>query len=63
MVEEKFIGARWFRQRILLSTLSGKSIRIDDIRTMEECPGIKGRLYSSSPLNLARFRSQFPETY
>eukprot|EP00744_Colponema_vietnamica_P016882 GILI01023708.1.p1 GENE.GILI01023708.1~~GILI01023708.1.p1 ORF type:complete len:359 (+),score=75.32 GILI01023708.1:47-1123(+) len=37
----KFKGAANFRQRIVCAALSGKSIRIDDIRAEEDFPGIK----------------------
>jgi RNA 3'-terminal phosphate cyclase len=38
-----FKGHEHFRQRLLLATLSGKSIRIDDIRSdNEEHPGLMG---------------------
>lgn len=37
----KFRGSSHFRQRIALSTLSGKPIRIDDIRHREEAPGLR----------------------
>lgn len=38
----KFKGCQNFRQRLLLSTLSGRSIRIDDIRAQDENPGLRG---------------------
>ncbi len=37
----KFKGCQNFRQRLLLSTLSGKPIRIDDIRVNDESPGVR----------------------
>jgi RNA 3'-terminal phosphate cyclase len=40
----KFLGAAYFRQRIALSILSGKSISIKEIRSNEENPGLKGIL-------------------
>ena len=38
-----FKGCSHFRQRIICSTLSGKPIRISDIRAKSEEPGIKGK--------------------
>ena len=38
----KFRGCEHFRQRIVLSCLSGRPIRIDDIRSEDEAPGLKG---------------------
>ena len=37
----RFTGAAQFRQRILLATLSGRAIRIDDIRSDEEEVGLR----------------------
>lgn len=37
----RFTGAADFRQRILLATLSGRGIRIDDIRADEEAVGLR----------------------
>ena len=37
----KFVGSANFRQRIVLATLSGRAIRIDDIRTEDESPGLR----------------------
>lgn len=37
----KFKGHKYFRQRLICSTLSGKGIRIDDIRPDDEAPGLK----------------------
>lgn len=34
-------GCNFFRQRLLLSTLSGKAIRIMDIRSEQERPGLR----------------------
>lgn len=36
----KFKGSRWLRQRIVLSTLSGTPIKVEDIRAMDEKPGL-----------------------
>ncbi len=38
----KFDGAKQFRHRLLLSTLSGKPIVIKDIRNEDENPGLRG---------------------
>ena len=37
----KFKGCSSFRQRLLLSTLSGRAIRIDDIRADDGSPGLR----------------------
>lgn len=46
----RFKGAEQFRQRIVLSTLSGKPIRIDDIRAQDQNPGLRD--YEASLLRL-----------
>jgi RNA 3'-terminal phosphate cyclase-like protein len=38
----RFRGCEHFRQRVVLSCLSGKAIRIDDIRSDDEAPGLRG---------------------
>ena len=38
-----FEGCNFFRQRLVLSTLSGKAIRIVRIRDKDEQPGLTGR--------------------
>lgn len=47
----KFKGSSWFRQRIICATLSGKSISINDIRSRDEQPGVKG-IYKNFNYNL-----------
>ncbi len=37
----RFRGSSNFRQRLLFSTLSGKPIRIDDIRAGDQNPGLR----------------------
>lgn len=37
----RFRGSTHFRQRLLLSTLSGRAIRIDDIRADDQSPGLR----------------------
>lgn len=37
----QYKGSNFFRQRLILSVLSGKSIQITDIRTSEDEPGLK----------------------
>jgi RNA 3'-terminal phosphate cyclase-like protein len=37
----RFKGAEHFRQRLVLSTLSGRPIRIDDIRAADQAPGLR----------------------
>jgi RNA 3'-terminal phosphate cyclase-like protein len=46
----RFRGSQNFRQRLLLSTLSGKPIRIDDIRAGDQSPGLRD--YEASLLRL-----------
>lgn len=38
----KFHGSNFFKQRLILSTLSGKPIQIVDIRKDDDEPGLKG---------------------
>ena len=38
----KFSGHGYLRQRLILSTLSGKIVKIDKIRSEDEDPGLKG---------------------
>lgn len=35
-------GCNFFRQRLVLATLSGKSVKIKNIRTIDDDPGLKG---------------------
>lgn len=37
----KFKGCQNFRQRLVCSTLSGRAIRIDDIRSDDQNPGLR----------------------
>ena len=37
----KFQGCQSFRHRLVCATLSGRPIRIDDIRALDESPGLK----------------------
>lgn len=39
----EFSGPELFRQRIILSCVSGKPIKIINIRSNEENPGLKGK--------------------
>lgn len=36
-------GCNYFRQRIVLATLSGKSVKIKKIRARDDDPGLKGQ--------------------
>ena len=36
-----FEGSNFFRQRLVLATLSGKSVKIKRIRSKEDAPGLK----------------------
>ncbi len=40
-----FEGCNLFRQRLVLSTLSGKSVKIKKIRAKEDDPGVKGMTF------------------
>ena len=46
----RFKGAQCFRQRLVCATISGKPIRIDDIRLDDESPGLRD--YEASLLRL-----------
>lgn len=37
-------GCNFFRQRLVLSTLSGKRVKIKNIRSREDEPGLRGKL-------------------
>lgn len=39
----QFSGHQHFRQRLVLSLLSRKPVRIDEIRSHDEDPGLKGK--------------------
>lgn len=38
-------GCNFFRQRLVLATLSGKSVKIKNIRAIEDDPGLKGNAF------------------
>ncbi len=40
----QFMGSKLFRLRIVCSLLSGKAIRIDDIRVLDTKPGLRGTM-------------------
>lgn len=42
MVLTTFSGARHFRQRVICSTLTGRPIRIEEVRVDDEEPGLRG---------------------
>ncbi|KIY96878.1 hypothetical protein MNEG_11082, partial [Monoraphidium neglectum] len=46
----RFKGSQQFRQRLVFATLSGRPIRIDDIRTRDSSPGLRD--YEASLLRL-----------
>ena len=46
----RFRGSGHFRQRLACATLSGRTIRIDDIRARDENPGLRD--YEASLLRL-----------
>ncbi len=37
----KFKGSSSFRQRVVLATLAGRPLRIDDIRANDQSPGLR----------------------
>ena len=39
-------GCNFFRQRLVLATLSGKSVKIKNIRAIEDDPGLRGYVFS-----------------
>ena len=41
----KYQGHQYFRQRLTLSILSGKPVRIDRIRSDDKDPGLRGRSF------------------
>lgn len=40
----KYEGYNYFRQRLILATLSGKPVRIEKIRSDDENPGLRGKI-------------------
>lgn len=42
----KFKGHKYLRQRLVLAIISGKTIRIDGIRSKDKDPGLRGRFCS-----------------
>jgi hypothetical protein len=46
----RFKGCKHFRERLVCATLSGKPIRIDEIRGMDQQPGLRG---PSTPMHAA----------
>lgn len=40
-----FEGCNFFRQRLVLATLSGKSVKIENIRAIEDDPGLRGNVF------------------
>jgi len=36
-------GCNYFRQRLVLATLSGKTVKIKKIRNKDDSPGLKGK--------------------
>ena len=38
----KYEGCNFFRQRLILATLSGKSVKITKIRQKDDDPGLRG---------------------
>ena len=52
----KLQGSQHFRQRLVLATLTGKTIRIDDIRAKDQDPGLRD--FEASLLRLVEKISQ-----
>jgi len=48
----KYEGAAWFRQRLVLSTLSSRPVLIRNIRSLDEQPGLKGPSHAVSTLTI-----------
>lgn len=48
----KFEGYNYFRQRLILATLSGKPVRIEKIRSDDENPGLRGNFDIVGPIKL-----------
>lgn len=46
-------GCNFFRQRLVLSTLSGKRVKISNIRSKDENPGLRGELHLHSACGVA----------
>ena len=38
----KYEGCNFFRQRLILATVSGRSVKVSKIRSKDEEPGLKG---------------------
>lgn len=47
-----FEGCNSFRTRIILSLLSGKPVKIRNIRSQENEPGLKGKLINKIKINM-----------
>lgn len=46
-------GCNYFRQRLVLSTLSGKRVKIKSIRSKDDDPGLRGELRLPSACGVA----------
>lgn len=46
-------GCNFFRQRLVLSTLSGKRVKIKNIRSRDDDPGLRGELQLHSACGVA----------
>ena len=38
-------GSNGFRMRLILSVLSGRPVKINDIRCMDDFPGLRGKFF------------------
>lgn len=45
-------GSNYFRQRLILATLSGRSVKINRIRSKDHDPGLRGKITRSKRLTL-----------
>lgn len=46
-------GCNFFRQRLVLSTLSGKNVKIKNIRSKDDDPGLRGKFQFRSACGVA----------
>ena len=45
MALQTYEGSCFFRQRLILATISGKTVKIKKIRSKDDEPGVKGNVY------------------
>ena len=49
----EFFGSNYFRQRLVLATLSGRAVRVKAIKEDQSEPGINGKLLDSHYENVS----------